>query len=234
MVVMPGHMNSDELQRFLFAGSQHRLQTQVGAWLVELPRFRAFVEAHRDKIRKKARMMREEESRLDLLVELGMGYRLLHEKRFTLAYELFAENKTRGPDYVVTYTTKFTFTVEVTRLRFACDVARWADVICEKLRQLPPAQPNVVVVATGAGQCADFDLAQPLGALRTLADRKEDAFFVQRGWRDARDFLRQLPRLSAVLWWDGWDAPTGGTWMLWLNAQAKHPLPREARAALSS
>ena len=134
---------------------------------------------------------------------------------------------------MVTHTTKFTFTVEVTRLRTACDGARWADVICAKLRQLPPAQPNVVVVATGAGQCADVELAQPLGALRSLAERKEDLFFAQRGWHDARDFLRQLPRLSTVVWWDGWDAPTGGAWKLWLNAHAKHPLPNEARAALS-
>ncbi len=233
MVVMPGHMNADELRRYLFEGSQNRLQAQVGAWLAELPRFRAFVEAHRDKIRKKVRMMGEEEARCDLLVELGAGYRLSREKRITLAYEPFAAHKARGPDYVVTYTTKFNFTVEVTRLRVACDFARWADVICAKLMQLPPAQPNVVLVATGAGQCADFDLAQPLGALRALAERKEDAFFSLRGWRDARDFLRQLPRLSAVLWWDGWDAPTGGAWTLWLNAQAKHPLPNEARSALS-
>jgi hypothetical protein len=230
---MSGHRNADELHRYLFAGSQHRLQAQVEMWLTESPRFRVFVEAHRDKIRKKARVMGAEEARRDLLVELGAAYRLLREKRFTLAYEPFAATKTRGPDYVVTYTTKFTFTVEVTRLRAACDFTRWADVICAKLMQLPPAQPNVVMVATSAGQCANFAPAQPLDALRALAERKEDPFFAQRGWRDARDFLRQLPRLSAVSWWDGWDAPTGGAWTLWLNAQAKHPLPNEARAALS-
>ncbi len=230
---MSGHMPSDELQRYLFAGSQHQVQIPVVAWLVEVPRCRVFVVAHRDKIRKTVRMQGDEEARRDLLVELGVGYRFLHEKRFTLAYELFAAQKTRGPDYVVTYTTKFAFTVEVTRLRTACDGARWAEVICAKLRQLPPAQANVLVVATSMGQCVDVDLAQPVRMLRTLAERKEDSFFAQRGWRDARDFLRQLPRLSTVVWWDAWDAPTGGAWMLWHNPQAKHPLPHEARNALS-
>src|SRR6185437_7361327 len=121
---------------YLFGGSQHRLQVQVGVWLTESPRFRAFVEAQRDKIRKKVRMAGDEEARRDLLGELGAAYYLLREKRFTLAYELFAANKMRGPDYVVTYTTKFSFTVEATRLRTACDFARWADVICAKLIQI--------------------------------------------------------------------------------------------------
>ncbi len=230
---MAAHMNAGELTAFLFAGQQHRLQAQVGAWLAESARFCAFVEAQRDKIRKKARMAGDEEARRDLLVELGTAHRLLREKRFTLAYEPFAANKTRGPDYGVTYTTKFSFTVEATRLRAACDFARWADVLCTKLMQLPAGQPNVVLVATADRQCADFDLAQTLAALRALAERKDDAFFAQRGWHAARDFLRQLRRLSAVLWWNGWDATNGGIWHLWLNVQAKHPLPNEARAALS-
>jgi len=230
---MTAHMSADELQHYLFGGSQHRLQVQVGVWLTESPRFRAFVEAQRDKIRKKVRMAGDEDARRDLLVELGAAYRLLREKRFTLAYELFAANKMRGPDYVVTYTTKFSFTVEATRLRTACDFARWADVICAKLIQIPSGQPNVVLVATSAGQCPDFDLAQTVGDVRALAERKEDEFFSQRGYRDARDFLRQLPRLSAVAWWDGWDAQPSSQWRLWLNPQAKHPLPNEARAGIN-
>ena len=57
------HMPTDELQRYLFGDSQHQLQMQVGAWLAESPRFRVFVEAHCDKIRKKVRIMNDEEAR---------------------------------------------------------------------------------------------------------------------------------------------------------------------------
>ncbi len=230
---MTTHMRADELTAYLFENANHRLRAQTGVWLAASPRFRIFVEAQRDKIRKKVRVSRDEERQRDLLVELGAAYWLLRDKRFTLAYEVFAAEKTRGPDFTVTYTTKFSFTVEVTRLRAACAFTRWADVIAAKLVQLPPARPNVVLIATSAGQCTGFDLAAMLTELRALAERKDDAFFAQRGWHDARDFLRGMQRLSALLWWDGWDAPTGGRWELWLNPQAKHPLPHEAHAGLS-
>jgi hypothetical protein len=229
---MPNHMTASALTAYLCEGGAPVLRQQIASWLGASSRFRTFAEAQRDKIRKKIRMLRDGESERDLLVELGVAYRLLAEKRFSLAYEVFSAAKTRGPDYTVTYTTRFSFTVEVTRLRHSCLFARWADVIAMKLIQMPAGLPNVVVVATSAEQCPDFDLPGMLRDLRALAERKDDTFFAQRGWPTARDFLRQFARLSALVWWDGWDAPQGGRWLLWQNAQARHPLPNEACAGL--
>jgi hypothetical protein len=225
---MPIHMSAGALTAFLCGDAASMVRQQIAAWLGASPRFRAFAETHRDKIRKKIRMARDDESAGDLLVEVGVAYRLLAEKRLSLAYEAFSAAKTRGPDYVVTYTTRFSFTVEVTRLRHACTFARWADVLALKLCQLPAGQPNVVIIATSVGQCPDFDLAGMMRQVQALAERKEDAFFAQRGWQTARDFLRQCARLSALVWWDGWDEPDGGRWQVWQNAQARHPLPLPA------
>lgn len=231
---MPNHMTSSALTTYLCESNAPMLRHFIEPWLGASPRFRAFAEAQRDKIRKKIRMQRDAESERDLLVELGVAYRLLAKKRFSLAYEVFTATKTRGPDYIVTYTTRFSFTVEVTRLRHACTFARWADVIALKLFQMPTGQPNVIVVATSAEQCPDFDLPGMLRELRALAERKDDAFFAQRGWPTARDFLRQFARLSALVWWNGWDDAAGGRWLMWQNAQARHPLPNEAVAGIGT
>ena len=50
----------DDLIAYLFGEDHSPLAAQVGPWLVASPRFRAFAEIYRDKIRKKARGPRDE------------------------------------------------------------------------------------------------------------------------------------------------------------------------------
>lgn len=212
----------------------------LGAWLggrmAASPRFRAFVEEHRDKIGKKARTARGAEGVRDLALELETAYRLLGERRFTLRYETYAAEKTRGPDFTVIYKERPAYNVEVRRLRGGLDAgafAVWANAIGDKVAQLPPSIANVVLLGAEGRDAASFDAAGAMARLRRLAEGGDDAFFARRGYHDARDFLRTLPRLSALLYVVGWDADAVDVVALWGNALAKHQVAPEVARMLA-
>ncbi len=63
-------MLTDELLAYVFDGQSHLLAEPMAAWLASSRRFAAFVASFRDKIRKKVRATQEQESLLDLRLEL--------------------------------------------------------------------------------------------------------------------------------------------------------------------
>jgi hypothetical protein len=72
-------MLTDELFAYLFDGQPHPLSPAVAPWLASSRRFTAFATTYRDKIRKKVRVTQDQESRLDLRLELETAYLLLQE-----------------------------------------------------------------------------------------------------------------------------------------------------------
>src|SRR3989442_6319212 len=106
----------DELIGYLFGPDRSSLATEVGPWLSASPRFRSFAEIYRDKIRKKARGLRDDEGRRDLAFELAVALRLLDERRFAVEYEPYRVGQ-RGPDFRGTFQTHTRFNVEVRPLR---------------------------------------------------------------------------------------------------------------------
>lgn len=220
------------------------LRAQSLAWMNASARYQAFIEGQRDKIRRKARRAGDEETLRDLWTELAVAERLLRDRRITLDYERYASEKMRGPDFTATYTSKFAFNVEVRRLRSLLTPARWLDVLCDKLGQMPPSSINVLFVAAtrlNAGRTASsesphepFDLAAAMARIKLAAERREERLFQRRGLAGGRAYLQALLRLSAVVLWQGRGDAAGGQGLLWENGQAKFPLPREARAVLLS
>src|SRR5690348_1755331 len=192
----------DELARQICGEAANELGAWLGGRMAAAPRFRVFVEEHRDKIGKKVRAARDAEGVRDLALELDAAYRLLGERRFALRYEPYKAGKTRGPDYTLIYKERPACNVEVKRLRGTLDsgaFAKWANAVCDKAAQLPPSIPNVVLIGAARRDAASFDAAGAMTQLRRLAESGDDPFFARRGYQDARDFLRTLPRLSAVL-----------------------------------
>ncbi|HEV7129659.1 MAG TPA: hypothetical protein VGN32_19655 [Ktedonobacterales bacterium] len=222
----------DELLTSLFGASGEPLVARCGAWLAASARFRAFLIAHQDKVRKKIRGIADSESLRDLQLELDTAYHLLLDRRYTLEYEKYLAGKTRGPDFTVTVQDKSAFNVEVKRLRSAGEFRHWADAICDKLDQMPPSIPNVLLVGTERAARKSIDADQALARLRRLADARDESVFTSRGLSDARAFLRASARLSGVLQHRQWGDEAGGQASLWLNAQAKHPLPASEHKAL--
>jgi hypothetical protein len=226
----------DELARQICGDAADALRARLIEHMAASPRFRAFVEEHRDKIGKKARAARDAQGVRDLALELEVAYRLLSERRFALRYEAYAAGKTRGPDFTVIYKERPACNVEVRRLRGALDssaFAKWANAICDKAAQLPPSIANIVLIGAEGRDATRFDAAGALARLRLLAEGGDDAFFARRGYQDARAFLRTLPRLSALLYIAGWDANAPDMVALWVNALAKHQLAPEVGRMLA-
>ncbi len=227
----------EELSAYLFGADDPSLAAEVGPWLVVSPRFRAFAETYRDKIRKKARGLRDDEGWRDLALELAVALRLVEERRFALEYESYGVGR-RGPDFRVTFRSNVRFNVEVRRLRTlvstpaaAADPARLVRAVCDKLAQLPPAMINVLVLGADGPSSAAETLAPAMRWLQDRAAEKDETLLRQRDFTGARDFLRHYQRLSAALWLAG--DPGAPRASLWHNPQARHPLPADLARALS-
>ncbi len=232
MPVMP----TSDLLPYIFTNTRLPLAVQFAHWIQESPRFRAFAETYRDKIRKKVRGITEAEGYRDLQAELATAYFLVQERRFLVEYEKYGMGKQRGPDFSVTYKTHIRFDVEVTRLRggqggTVPEPGKLANTLCAKLAQLPPSMINILVLVSGPElaketQYSGEDLASGLGSavalLQERAERKDDDFFTRRGFLGARHFLKHYSRLSAIRLVTP-DAPP----VLRLQPQARHPLPSD-------
>ncbi len=222
----------NDLLTYLFGASSEPIVARCGAWLAASARFRAFLAANKDKARKKIRGIADSESMRDLQLELDTAYHLLLDRRYSLEYEKYLAGKTRGPDFTVTVHDKGSFNIEVKRLRSVGEFHHWADAVCDKLDQMPPSIPNVLLVGTEQAARKSIDGLQAMTRLRRLADARDDGVFTSRGLTDARAFLRASARLSGVLHHSQWGDESGGQALLWLNAQAKHPLPASEHKAL--
>jgi hypothetical protein len=216
----------------LDGASTDLLADELGAWLAGSPRFRAFAGANRAKIRKKLRGAADQEARRDVRAELGVAYLLLADRRIDLAFEAYGSGKP-GPDFTVTFRGERTFNLEVTRLRRPPDGQGQGGQLLAKLRQLPPSVPNAVLIAVPGDGAGAFDVAAMTRTLRSRADRKDEAFFVDRGFDGTRGFYERYLRLGAVLVWC--EGATGDAQAaLWTNGSARIALPaRAARACLS-
>lgn len=228
-----------------FAGGPAWLEAHFATRMRNNPRFAMFVAAHQDKIRKKLRGQRDEPGQCDVAFELIVAHRLLADRGCALAYETYAAGKTRGPDFTATYKGHLAVNVEVRRLRGAITSARLGDALAEKLRQLPPGMPNVVVFGAEGGRSPLPDPGAGAAGLRVRAEAHDAALFARHGFADAPAFFRAFLRLSAVALLAPWDEGAAGADVavgglaerapaaaLWLNPQAKHPLPAAVHAAL--
>ena len=73
-------MQTDDLLHYLFDGQSNLLVQPMATWLASSRRFAAFATTFRDKIRKKIRTTEDEQSLLDLQLELETAYLLLQER----------------------------------------------------------------------------------------------------------------------------------------------------------
>jgi hypothetical protein len=199
-------------------------------WLAESPRFRSFVEANRDKIRKKVRGAESPDARLDVRAELRVAALVLADRRFELAFEAYGAGR-RGPDFTATSRGR-AFNIEVTRRRPGPGDGALERAILAKLRQLPPSVSNVVVVAVDDPSGAP-DPGPVLRELRQRADRRDEGFFAARGLEGAAAFHAGLLRLAAVVAWsEGAEASTRVATSA--NASARIPLPAPTLRALGA
>jgi hypothetical protein len=223
-----------ELLGYVLGDAASTLEDELAAWLEASPRFEQLLSANRDKVRKKLRTAGDDEALWDVRAELLAAERLVGQRRFEVELEAYGSGK-RGPDLTVTFRANQRFNVEVTRLRPSGgnEVSRLQGVLLVKCRQLIASVPNVIALVAGAGVAVSGEaVAKAAKQLKVLADRKEEAAFIRRGYESARDFLGYFARLSAVLVLPDGIVNSGGTFH-WLNPLARYPLPREIVTALA-
>lgn len=236
-------MQTEELIAYLFDGKPHLLIAPMTRWLSSSRAFTTFVRTFQDKIRKKLRVTQDQETILDLHLELETAYLLLQERTLSLVYEPQLAEKVRSPDFAVSFTTSVTFMLEVTRLRAnpktsveqASDVNalgdRFADAVCSKLGQLVHQHSNVLLVGVDVLEMSQDDIRAAMLRVQQRAERSDTAFFQRYGFRDRADFFRHYQRLSEILARET-GVDEGMSLATWVNPQAKYPLPNKARTAL--
>jgi len=236
-------MLTSELLDYLFDGNSHFLTQPVETWLNSSRRFATFVDAYRDKIRKKIRVTQDSETLLDLRLELETAHRLLQERTLTLVYEPQLAEKVRSPDFAVTFTTSVTFTLEVTRLRTNQKSTeeqssettaigdRLADAVCSKLGQLVHQQSNILLVGMEGLRLSQEDIRSAMLRMQQRAERSDPDFFQRYRFRDRTEFFRHYQRLSEILV-RCTDSQEETPFVPWVNLQAKIPLPNKVRTVM--
>jgi hypothetical protein len=240
----------DELLTYLFDGQSHLLATPMATWLASSRRFTAFVNTHHTKIRKKLRTAQESESLRDLQLELETAYLILRERSLSLAYEPQHPQYGRSPDFAVTFTTSQVFMVEVTRLRASGPRTppgtqspnslltvplpgdRFSDMVCSKLGQLLPQRSNLLLVGVEAPHLTHRDLHAAMLRVQQRAEANDSTVVQRHGCRDRADFFQHYQRLSAILVRGGTPLHAGEPVVIWVNPQAKYPLPTKVRTVL--
>ncbi|HEX2906064.1 MAG TPA: hypothetical protein VHO69_04345 [Phototrophicaceae bacterium] len=231
----------DELLPLIFESLHPALQAEFAAWVRASKPFRAFAEDYRGKIRKKLRTVQDADALKDLRLELEIAYRLVGEKRFTVKYEQSGVGKQRAPDFQLLFRENTPLNVEVTRLRFTGGpsvagerpiVYKLMETMGDKVGQMAPGMINVLLIGVEIPVVA-ADLAAAGKQIKLLADQKQEAFFTRRGFANAADFLRQYAHLSAVIARRTDSAASQSEALLiWLNPNARHPLPKDIQTAL--
>ena len=203
---------------------------ELADWLAGSARFRAFAEAHRDKIRKKLGTAGDDEALRDVRAELAAAHRLLADRRIELAYEAYGSGNA-GPDFTLTFRGARTCNVEVTRSRRVPDGDALGGVILAKLRQLPPSVANVLLIALPGEDAGAPDVAAAVRAVRAHADARDDPFFARRGFEGTRAFFDRFLRLGGVVTWC--EAGSGDARAAsWTNGSARIAVPDPALRAV--
>ena len=228
-------MTTDDLLTYLFDGQPHLLFQPMAIWLASSRRFATFVTTFQDKIRKKLRTTQDQESILDLRLELETAYLLLQERSLSVEYEPEMSKRIRNPDFAVTFTTSLTFMLEVTRVQAdptsTVDL-QLANTIPSKLGQLLPQHSNALLVGVETMGLTSNDIRAAMVSIQQRAERNDSTFLQQHGFRDRSDFFRHCQRLSEILV-RGPDFEETRSIVTWVNPQAKHALPSKVRTALS-
>jgi hypothetical protein len=221
-----------DLLKDLFGDVGHPLASRCTVEMLNSPRFAAFLDTYRGKIGKKVRSLEGSGRWPDLWLELWAAANLLSDRRFELKYESYAAQKVRGPDFTATFRMHVICHIEIKHARAELSYAKWEEILCTKLGQLPPSSLNVLLVGTGSEIVETCSAESATGKLGARAERGQDAIFQRYGLLGARDYQRHIGRLSGVLRVTDWNLANTARKSLWRNPSARHKLPHDLAQAL--
>ncbi|MCE7983148.1 MAG: hypothetical protein DYG89_18385 [Caldilinea sp. CFX5] len=238
----------DDLLPQLLGNDPYGLTPVFRQWLVASRRFRTFAESYQSKIRAKLRTAGDKDALHDLLFELTVARWLLQEKRFQLAYEQQPVRAAPGPDFTVTFTTKTSFHVEVTRIRTVSPVEHDAtlpaelyankllQVILGKLMQVKTGATNLLLIGLASAVATEVNLDGLLKSVRQRIEGNDATLLARSRLRTPGEFFKHYHALSGILLYIS-EPPTAGAAtatapLLWLNKEAKYPLLPQVQTCL--
>jgi hypothetical protein len=245
----------------IFDGQPNALSKPFEQWVTTSKPFTAFAQSYQRKIRKKIRMSRDVEETYNLYCELRTAYLLLQEPKFAVAYEPHGMGQGRSADFAVTFRTRTSFHVEVTRLRASqqeqqlyqresapgesgvedqtdfirrYESRRLVDVVFDKLEQLSPTTPNILWVWSESRVIHELDVGQEMVGLKRRAEQRDADLYSRYGFGKPADLIRYFQRLSAILVQSLHEQGPNRSPLLWQNNDTRHPLPPKVTNLLPS
>jgi hypothetical protein len=112
------------------------------------------------------------------------------------------------------------------------EISKLIDTVCGKLGQMLAGMINVLLVVVDDGRIDDIDVMTAMARLQERAGRKELEFFARKGFSGAQEFFKYYHRLSGVLVRSPLEHGASKHPILWVNTQARRPIPTDLRAIL--
>jgi hypothetical protein len=108
---------------------------------------------------------------------------------------------------------------------------RLSDAICSKLGQLLPQHSNILLLGVEAVTMTHDELRATMLRIQQRVEGNDANFLHRYQFRDRAHFFQHFHRLSEVLLRRSSLQRTEPL-VIWVNPQAKHPLPARVRTAL--
>jgi hypothetical protein len=106
-------------------------------------------------------------------------------------------------------------------LYYKNEIVRFIDTICEKIPQLIPGNPNIVVINSGSSTHDAHHLETAIAELIRRLNRADERFFQDYGYDGITDFTEKLKRLTGIVFKSRWVGENPDQNYLWLNTSAE-------------
>ena len=104
---------------------------------------------------------------------------------------------------------------------------KFGDTVFEKLGQMLPGTANLLIIGSDSSTHENEDFVTEIKMVTDFVRQENDAFFIEKRFRGAKDFTTQIKNLSAVLFRSSWIGNSHNRNYLWINKNANYKLSED-------
>jgi len=109
------------------------------------------------------------------------------------------------------------------------ELYKLGDSIFEKLGQVMPGIINILVCTSNSSTHERHNLIEAVRSINQLIKKKDESFFIRKGFHGIDDFLSYTKHLSGILFRSTWSEEAKAVNFLWCNNKAEHQIPVSIR-----